>query len=106
MIGTPDAWEQRALADFAARAAQGEDYQTMARAEVVEEPGGRYFRFMKPIPVQEACLACHGGSKDIDEPVQAKLTELYPNDQAVGYRVGDLRGAFSIKQPLNIPLEE
>jgi hypothetical protein len=101
MIGTPDAWEQQVLADFQARAARGESYKQMSRSEVVEEPGGRYFRFMKPIPVQEVCVGCHGRAADLAEPVRAALTERYPHDKAVNYRVGDLRGAFSIKQLLN-----
>ncbi len=101
MIGTPDAWEQQVLADFQARASQGESYKQMSHSEVVEEPGGRYFRFMKPIPVQEVCVACHGSAADLAKPVRATLIERYPHDKAVDYRVGDLRGAFTIKQPLN-----
>ncbi|MDJ0956886.1 MAG: DUF3365 domain-containing protein [Arenicellales bacterium] len=100
MIGTPDAWEQQVLIDFKSRAAQGQSYKEMSHSEVVEEPGGRYFRFMKPIPVQEVCLACHGNIDDLAETVRNALTEHYPHDQAVNYKLGDLRGAFSIKQPL------
>ncbi len=100
MIGTPDAWEQQVLADFQMRAAAGESLQNMSHAEVVAEPGGRYFRFMKPIPVQEVCLACHGDTAEIAESVRDALAQSYPHDQATNYRLGDLRGAFSIKQPL------
>lgn len=100
MIGTPDAWEQQVLAEFQARAARGESYEQMSYSEVVAEPGGRYFRFMKAIPVQGVCVACHGGAEDIAAPVRAALSERYPHDQAVDYQVGELRGAFSIKQPL------
>jgi cytochrome c553 len=101
MIGTPDAWEQQVLAEFQVRAEQGESYKQMSYSEVVAEPGGRYFRFMKAIPVQGVCVACHGKAEDIAEPVRAALSEHYPHDQAVDYRVGDLRGAFSVKQPLS-----
>lgn len=100
MIGTPDAWEQQVLSSFQARAVRGESYQEMNHSEIVEEPGGRYFRFMKPIPVQEVCLACHGDIDEIAEPVRGALAESYPHDQAIDYKTGDLRGAFSIKQPL------
>ena len=103
MIGTPDAWEQQVLAEFQARAAKGESYKKMSYSEVVSEPGGRYFRFMKAIPVQAVCVACHGKGEDIAEPVRSALSEHYPHDEAVDYRVGDLRGAFSIKQPLSTP---
>jgi hypothetical protein len=40
------------------------------------------------------CLGCHG--KNIAPEVQAKLDELYPEDQATGFSEGDLRGAFVI----------
>ena len=100
MLGTPDSWEQQVMMDFQSRAAQGQSYEEMSHSEVVEEPGGRYFRFMKPIPVKEVCLACHGNVDDLDESVRNTLAEHYPHDQAVNYKLGDLRGAFSIKQPL------
>lgn len=32
--------------------------------------------------------------------VTAALRERYPADRATGYRVGDLRGAFSVRVPL------
>ncbi len=104
MIGTPDPWEQTQLQRFAERAAQGEDYQQMSHAEIVNEPGGRYFRFVKAIPVAEVCLQCHGDRAQMAEDVRAALAAAYPHDRAVNYSVGDLRGAVSIKQSLDIPL--
>jgi hypothetical protein len=44
------------------------------------------------------CLTCHG--ENIASEVDAKLKELYPYDQARGFREGDLRGAFTIAKPL------
>lgn len=104
MLGLPDDWERKVLADFAARAAKGEKYPDMAHGEVVDIGGARYYRFMKAIPVQEACLKCHGSAEQIPDGVKAKLAATYPHDRATGYRVGDLRGAVSIIQPLDIPL--
>lgn len=104
MLGLPDAWESQVLADFAARAAKGEKYPDMTHGEVVDIGGARHYRFMKAIPVQEACLKCHGSADQIPDSVKAKLAETYPHDRATGYKVGDLRGAVSIIQPLDIPL--
>ena len=101
MLGTPDAWEQQVLQDFQARAEQGESYADMLHTAVVDEPGGRYFRFMKPIPVQALCLNCHGSEQDLSAPVKSALDQYYPHDRAIGYQTGELRGAFSIKQPMN-----
>lgn len=104
MLGMGDAWEQRVLQRFADQAAKGEPLETMAFSEVVEEPDGKYFRFMKAIDVKKGCLQCHGSDSDIKPEVKAQIEERYPHDRAVGYREGDLRGAVSIKQPLAEPL--
>lgn len=106
MLGIPDGWESEVLRDFEARAAAGEAYAEMDHSEVVEIGGAEHLRFMKAIPVQDACLACHGKPKQIDSGVKAKLAEAYPHDRATGYEAGDLRGAISIIQPLDIPLAE
>jgi len=100
LLGMPDAWEQNVLGEFAARAAKGESLAGMSFGEVVTEPGGQYFRFMKAIPVQPKCLLCHGQVETIPETLQTILKKHYPFDAAVGYKAGDLRGAVSIKQPL------
>lgn len=101
MIGTPDVWEQKVLAEFEARAARGEDYKTMAFYEVVEEPNGKYLRFAKAIGTAPQCLVCHGSAEQIADPIKDTLKNEYPHDEAVGYSAGELRGAVSIKQPLN-----
>ena len=104
MLGIPDAWEQEVLAKFEQRFAAGEPPADVAFGEVVAEPDGRYYRFMKAIPTQDACLSCHGDPAKIAAPVRAELQRHYPLDRATGYRVGELRGAVSIKQPLDGPL--
>lgn len=97
-LDTPDDWERQVLADFERRKAAGEDVQSMSYAAVVETDAGRQFRFMKAIPTGEVCLACHGTT--LTPEVSAALDERYPDDQARGYRVGDIRGAFSLSKPL------
>lgn len=99
LLGLPDAWEQKVLAEFAERAAKGEAFDGMVHSEVVSEPGGQYYRFMKPIAVQPKCLLCHGPSEQIPESIRAVLKQHYPFDAATGYKVGELRGAVSIKEP-------
>ncbi len=106
MLGLPDTWELKALNDFKVRAGKGEKYSEMVFSEVVEEGGDHYFRFMKPIGTKPMCLSCHGSTEQIPANVQARLNSDYPHDKAVGYKAGDLRGAVSIKQPMNIPLQQ
>ncbi|MFK5971001.1 MAG: DUF3365 domain-containing protein [Candidatus Marithrix sp.] len=91
---TPDEWETKVLNQFEDRKAKGENPKTIEFYEIVENDGKRQIRYMKAIPTSQPCAVCHG--EMIPPPVQAKLRELYPNDKAVGFKVGDLRGAFSI----------
>jgi len=69
----PDQWERKALETFH----QGK----MEVVEMTQMHGKRVFRYMAPLKVQAACLACHA--------VQ-------------GYKIGDIRGGLSV----NIDAEE
>lgn len=100
LLGTPDAWEQDVLADFDRRAAAGEKPDALERYETVTEPAGRYFRYMKAIPVQPLCLACHGAPEQIAPEVQQALRDAYPHDRATGYAPGQIRGAVTVKRPI------
>lgn len=97
-LNAPDDWERQVLMRFEERKAAGEDVKTMAFAEVVEEGGEESYRFMKAIPTGEICLACHG--EHIDAEVAAAIDEAYPDDQAKGFKLGDIRGAFTLAKPL------
>jgi hypothetical protein len=95
----PDAWERGVLEQFERRQAQGEPAAKLEHYELVDQDGEAVFRYMKAIPTGDVCLVCHGES--ISEAVQSRLAELYPDDQATGFRKGDIRGAFTIMQPID-----
>lgn len=93
----PDAFETRVLEDFAKKIAAGADPATLEHAETVTENGSSTFRYMKAIPMAaEPCAACHG--TNVKPEVKAAVDQLYPKDQATGFKPGELRGAFTIKQ--------
>ena len=94
----PDDWERQVLLKFEERKAVGEDVEAMAFAEVVETEGGKRYRFMKAIPTAELCTICHGEA--IAAEIAAALDESYPEDQARGFKIGDIRGAFTLAKPL------
>jgi hypothetical protein len=94
----PDAWESSVLEDFLARAAAGEDMDTLEVVAVAERDGEDQLRYMKAIPVQQVCLACHG--TDFAPEVQEQITAFYPEDRATGFALGELRGAFTVRKPL------
>lgn len=96
---SPDAWETKVLEQFDARKKSGEPVKPMAYFSEVEVQGEKKFRFMKAIPVAKPCLACHG--ENIAPDVLAKIQSAYPEDKAIGYKQGDVRGAFTITKPIN-----
>lgn len=98
--GTPDAWEAGVLAEFDRRAAAGEKRDALEQGEIVQTAEGRVFRYMKALPVQEACLTCHGDPATLSPELKARLAALYPADKATGYRLGDIRGALTVKRRL------
>ena len=100
MIGTPDVWEQGVLADFEQRLRTGAKPETLEFSQIVDEPGGKFFRYMKALPTQGMCVACHGAPADMADGIKAALARQYPRDKATGYREGELRGAVSVKRPL------
>jgi hypothetical protein len=97
-LDAPDAWEEQVLRKFDERKAAGEDVQGMSYAAVVNVDGKERYRFMKAIPTGPLCLACHGTS--VTPEVASALHNLYPNDRATGYRLGDIRGAFTLSKPM------
>jgi len=95
----PDDWERAVLQDFDRRAAAGESPATLEKAEVVVVGGQAQQRYMRALPVQQMCLACHGPAEGLSPAVTSQLKTLYPEDLGVGYRVGELRGAITLKRP-------
>ena len=94
----PSREERAVLEDFQARVATGEAMAGMEYAAVVTRKGKPAFHYMKAIPVKELCTACHG--TQVDPGLAAAIRARYPEDQAIGFRVGDLRGAFTLTKPL------
>jgi hypothetical protein len=93
---TPDKWESTVLAQFEQRKAAGEDVATMEYSAMVQSDDKTVYRYMKPIPTAGGCLVCHG--ENISGNIADKINALYPHDQATGFSVGDIRGAFSLQR--------
>ncbi len=94
----PNDWERAVLEQFEQRLAEGEPAAKIDYAEMVEADGKREFRYMKAIPTGKVCLKCHG--TNLQPEVAAKLDALYPDDMARGFKLGDIRGAFVVVQPM------
>jgi len=84
---SPDSWETKALNKFESSSwKRGEGF-----GEEVSESGSKYYRYMKPLEIKQACLGCHGdpkGEKDISGHIKE------------GYKLNDIRGGISVKIPM------
>jgi len=98
---TPDAQELAVLRAWQDAHTAGRLTPTTERQEIVTAGGRWYVHYMKPIFIGgPVCLQCHGARDKLAPGVADALKELYPHDQATGYAVGDLRGAVSVKIPI------
>ena len=91
----PDEWEQTQLERFSTALAAGASPRSLKALERVETGDGDHvWRYMRPILTGGLCLQCHG---DVLAPeVAAAIAERYPNDQATGFALSSLRGAFTV----------
>ena len=54
---------------------------------------------LRPIGFRAACAGCHGPRERLSAGVLKELRERYPDDQAVGFKDGDIRGWFWVEIP-------
>ena len=95
----PDDWEKSVLEQFEQRKTNGEAVNAMDFSEMTEHKGNKVFRYMKAIVTDEVCMNCHGSN--LAPPIASRIKSLYPDDKATGYKKGDIRGAFTVIQPVN-----
>jgi hypothetical protein len=95
----PNDWQAAVLVDFEQRKEAGEDVEDLEWWDVVEAGERQEFRYMKAIPTRAFCLQCHGVERapGVDEI----LAQLYPDDLGIGFREGDIRGAFVVRGVLD-----
>jgi Protein of unknown function (DUF3365) len=95
---SPDDFEKKVLSKFELLHQNKELNSETEHTEIVQEGEFKYLRYLKPILVQAECLNCHGSENDILPEVKQLIAQEYPKDKAVGYLIGDLRGAVSLKR--------
>ena len=96
--GAPE-WVAAWLAEQGERPAEG----VTGLARVDEVDGRRYARVLAPLATEAPCLVCHGPKEGLASDVAGLLAERYPEDAAVGYQLGDLRGALWAESEIAAP---
>lgn len=96
----PDEFESNTLKEFEAWFVNGELLPQTEIVSIETENGRQFIRYIKPIFVQPECLGCHGSENEIPDGVKSLLNSKYPEDKAVNFKTGDLRGAISVKKEI------
>jgi hypothetical protein len=91
----PDEFASQALDWYQDQIAAGGDLPV---SHVQKLPNGDY-RYYQALQMGEPCLRCHGAPEQLAPGIPEALTELYPEDQATGYALGDWRGLLGITVP-------
>ena len=97
----PDDLERAVLEQFAADLGAGPIDRPLEAAFEIRRGDAVERHFMRAIPTDALCLTCHGES--LSPALAAEIARRYPDDQATGFKLGELRGAFSVVWPAQSP---
>jgi hypothetical protein len=86
----PQPWAESYLKDF-----QG-SFQKDGKQSLVHKLENGKRIYLEPLYVQVQCLNCHGQTVSAD--IKEKLSALYPQDQAMGFKLGQFRGFIWVKE--------
>ena len=89
----PTAEEKTILEEYAKTAATGGKLKP-----IIKEINEQTLAFYAPIKINGMCLQCHGKiGESLTAENYAHIQKYYPEDKAVGYSDGELRGMWSIR---------
>ncbi len=72
--------------------------ERVSEPRFVDLKDGTFGAFL-PIKLKPQCMTCHGPEEQIDPAIKDALARLYPEDQATGFQVDELRGWFWVEVP-------
>ncbi|MBR9922502.1 MAG: DUF3365 domain-containing protein [Bacteroidetes bacterium] len=89
----PSPEEKAVLTTYQEQEAAGKELKPL-----IEEIDPKTIAFYAPIRTNELCLNCHGNpGETLKKSDYAIINGLYPDDAAIGYQAGELRGMWSIQ---------
>lgn len=100
----PDAEDKLALEEFEYAMNYGNSVPNLLVQRIDAPEANREWRVYRPLGVAKQCLDCHGDAAKQSPALRARLDELYPNDQAIGYSSHQWRGV--IRVTVNEPVTE
>ncbi|UCE93630.1 MAG: DUF3365 domain-containing protein [Flavobacteriaceae bacterium] len=94
-LNDPSEEELKVLKKFSSRIKKNASPEPIVQIDQSGKP-----HYYAPILVEKKCLMCHGTvDKELSKNADSIIKSFYPNDLAVGFKEGDLRGIWSISFP-------
>lgn len=84
----PDALDQKVMAEYE----ESIKAKTFLPTDIKVVEEGDTTRVYKPLLTQGVCLKCHG--TNISKEIKDEIKTHYPQDQAIGFKEGSLRGVI------------
>lgn len=88
---TPQSWAIEYLKEF-----EGKKKGDVKKVFIVHKLENSKRIYMEPLYVEAKCLLCHG--ENIAGNVNSKIKEVYPQDKATGFKLGEFRGFIWVKE--------
>jgi hypothetical protein len=63
---------------------------------------GEKIGVLRPIAERQMCAGCHGPQESLAPGVKLALQRRYPDDRAVGFNEGEIRGWFWVEMPKRV----
>lgn len=81
---TPKDWMNKYISDF--------QDKKIKSPYIAVDIDSKHRGLLLPIMTMPMCLKCHGDN--IEAGLQKEILSRYPNDKAIGFKTGDIRGYF------------
>ena len=95
-LNKPDIYEEEVIVYFQDQL-QNTGQLPSSHLQPIELNGREFFRYYRPLKIDALCLNCHGDKTHISAAVAKKLTENYPQDEAVNYSLNEFRGLMRVE---------
>ena len=87
-----DEKEKKVINEYIKQLSQNKELKPLVKEEK------EIIHYYAPIKVESACLTCHGNpGSDIPDTLYNHIKNLYPDDLAIEFKEGDIRGIWSIR---------
>ena len=90
-INSPQPWAMQYLKEF-----EGKKKSEVTKDHLVHRLADGKRVYLEPLYVEAKCLTCHG--QNIAQNVSRKINDLYPDDKATGFSLGEFRGFIWVKE--------